>query len=184
MDSEGPAARKAKLRREMRLLRAGISADAVDRADRSARLWCSILAQIDARVTIEVPAVMLFESLPTEPDTGTWLDDANGRGWTVFVPAVDGQHLRVMPGDTDPRLLDVVVVPGLAFTRDGLRLGQGGGHYDRLIARLSPHCLTVGACYAEQLVEELPIEVHDRAVDVVVTDAQASSDVSPWEPVA
>lgn len=112
---------------------------------------------------------MLFESLPTEPDTSVWLADARGRRWTVHVPEVDGPALRVMPGDVDPGDLDVVVVPGVAFTVDGHRLGQGGGHYDRFLLRLRPDCLTIGVCYAEQLVDAVPLEPHDVAVDVVVT---------------
>jgi 5-formyltetrahydrofolate cyclo-ligase len=179
VDSEHPATLKMQMRREMRMRRSGISSDAADRVDRSTRLWCSILGEIAARVSADAPAVMLFESFPTEPDTGTWLADARMRGWAVFVPEVDGADLRVMPGDVDPRVLDVVVVPGLAFTRDGRRLGQGGGHYDRLISRLGPHCLTVGACYAEQLVDELPTETHDRTVHVVVTDAENDSATCP-----
>lgn len=175
MDSVDRAAQKVQMRRQMRQLRAAISSDAADRADRSTRLWRSILGEIAIWVNAPAPAVMLFESYPTEPDTDTWLADARMRGWAVFVPKVDGADLRVMPGDVDPRVLDVVVVPGLAYTRDGRRLGQGGGHYDRLISRLGPHCLTVGACYAEQLVEELPTEAHDRTVDVVVTDAGSGS---------
>ncbi|MDQ3738804.1 MAG: hypothetical protein M3337_06510 [Actinomycetota bacterium] len=175
MSGEDLAARKAQLRREMRLLRAGISVDAAERADRSTRLWRSVLGVIAARVHTAVPAVMLFESFPTEPDTAKWLADAAERSWSVFVPEVDGPELRVMPGDADPHVLDVVVAPGLAFTWDGRRLGQGGGHYDRFIARLGPQCLTVGVCYAEQLVDELPTQAHDRTVDVVVTDAGAGS---------
>ena len=63
----------------------------------------------------------------------------------------------------DPRALDVVVVPGLAFTPDGRRLGQGGGHYDRFLPRLRPDCVTIGACFAEQVVADLPTEPHDVA---------------------
>jgi len=167
VDGDDPAARKAQLRRRMRRLRADISGETTDRADRSVRLWRSVVDEITARVNVPAPAVMLFESYPTEPDTAAWLTESRHRGWGVFVPEVDGKDLRVAPGDIDPQVLDVVVVPGLAFTRDGRRLGQGGGHYDGLISRLGHHCLTIGVCYAEQLVEELPTETHDRTVGLV-----------------
>ena len=88
----------------------------------------------------------------------------------MFLPEVDGLELRVMPGDVDPATLDVVVVPGLAFTPDGGRLGQGGGHFDRFLLRLRPDCVTVGVCFREQLLEQLPTAAHDVHVDHVVTD--------------
>ena len=88
-----------------------------------------------------------------------------------MAPEVDGPDLRVQPGDVDPASLDVVVVPGLAFTADGRRLGQGGGHYDRFLPRLRPECRTVGAAFAEQVVDDLPTEPHDVRLDLVVTDA-------------
>jgi 5-formyltetrahydrofolate cyclo-ligase len=69
--------------------------------------------------------------------------------------------------------LRMVVVPGVGFDRSGHRLGQGGGHYDRLLERLraSAHpCLIVGLAYAVQVVAELPRETHDQAVDVVITE--------------
>jgi len=75
-----------------------------------------------------------------------------------------------MPGDVEPTTLDVVIVPGLAFAVDGRRLGQGGGHYDRFLPRLRAECLTIGVCYAEQLVADLPNDTHDVAVHLVVTD--------------
>jgi 5-formyltetrahydrofolate cyclo-ligase len=64
---------------------------------------------------------------------------------------------------------DVVLVPGLAFTRDGARLGRGGGHYDRLLAEAKGAAITVGVAFDIQLVRELPLEPHDEGVDVVVT---------------
>ena len=76
----------------------------------------------------------------------------------------------MQPGDVDPASLDVVVVPGLAFTADGRRLGQGGGHYDRFLPRLRPACVTIGAAFAEQLVDDLPTEPHDIRLTLVVTD--------------
>jgi len=115
---------------------------------------------------------MLFDGLPTEPDTAPWFEWCRDHGLDVFAPAVDGPDLRVVPGDVDPAGMDIVVVPGLAFTVDGRRLGQGGGHYDRFLPRLRADCVTIGACFAEQIVADLPVEDHDRRVDVVVTDAE------------
>ncbi len=66
--------------------------------------------------------------------------------------------------------LDLVVVPGLAFSADGHRLGQGGGWYDRFLARTRADCTKVGVCFAGQVVPQVPIEPHDVPLDLVVTD--------------
>jgi len=68
-----------------------------------------------------------------------------------------------------PAELDLVLAPGVAFDRRGGRLGQGGGDYDRLIAALPADCLTVGWCHDFQLVDAVPTEPHDRAVQIVIT---------------
>jgi 5-formyltetrahydrofolate cyclo-ligase len=158
---EGDA--KRQLRDEMRSVRRRIADDAVERIARSARIWEAIVPLLDGR-----SRVMVFESLPTEPDTTRWIEWCHAHGAAVFTPEVDGADLRVMPGDVDPATLDVVVVPGLAFTADGHRLGQGGGHFDRFLPRLRPDCLTIGVGYAEQLVDSLPSERHDVLVSHVV----------------
>jgi len=78
-------------------------------------------------------------------------------------PAADAP--RVAPTE-----VDLVVVPGVGFDRRGVRLGQGGGHYDRLLAHLSPACVVCGAAFACQVVARLPHEPHDRPVAYVVTE--------------
>lgn len=60
-----------------------------------------------------------------------------------------------------------IFVPGLAFTRDGRRLGQGGGYYDRLLAE-RPDLRAIGVGFACQLVEDLPSEPHDRPLSGLV----------------
>ena len=65
--------------------------------------------------------------------------------------------------------IDLMVVPGVAFTSSGDRLGRGKGYYDRYMAREGFRALTVGVCYACQLCDELPIEAHDRRVDRVIS---------------
>ncbi len=152
----------------MRAVRRAIAADPVDRLARSARIWDRVVAATALRPGARA---MLFEGLPTEPETAEWFAWCREHDVDVFAPAVDGPDLLVMPGSISPDVLDVVVVPGLAFTRDGRRLGQGGGHYDRFLPRLRPSCVTVGVGFAEQLVDDLPTEPHDVRLDMIVTDA-------------
>ncbi len=66
--------------------------------------------------------------------------------------------------------VDLLLVPGVAFTKQGARLGRGGGYYDRLLATKAPHTTALGICFAAQLVAELPSESHDLPVDAVVTE--------------
>jgi 5-formyltetrahydrofolate cyclo-ligase len=169
---------KRALRAEMRQTRRAITADPADRLARSARIWAGIVSLTDPgghgrEFETDATQIMLFEGLATEPATEAWFDWCAAHGVRAYSPEVDGPDLKVMPGEVDPKELDVVVVPGLAFTPDGRRLGQGGGHYDRFVARLRPDCVTIGACFHEQLVVDLPTEPHDRGVDYVVTDSFA-----------
>ena len=61
------------------------------------------------------------------------------------------------------------IVPGVGFTKFGDRLGRGGGYYDALLKENS-EALKIGICHDFQLVDELPIEEHDIAMDYVFTD--------------
>lgn len=84
------------------------------------------------------------------------------------IPEPPADAARMEPGE-----LDLVLAPGLAFDRQGRRLGQGGGDYDRLLAAVSPGCATVGWCHDFQLVERVPTEPHDRRVALVITPTGA-----------
>lgn len=65
----------------------------------------------------------------------------------------------------------VILVPGAAFSRDGKRLGRGGGFYDRFLEREPKH-KKIAAAYEYQMIGTLPSEVHDVPVDMVVTEKQ------------
>lgn len=60
--------------------------------------------------------------------------------------------------------IDLLLVPGLAFTFEGARLGRGGGYYDRVLAALGPCTVTSGVCFAFQVLKTLPLEAHDVPV--------------------
>ncbi len=70
----------------------------------------------------------------------------------------------------DPEEVEIAVVPGVAFDVVGGRLGQGGGHYDRLLGFLDVDCDRVGFCFSCQVVPFVPCEEHDEPVDLVVTE--------------
>ena len=61
-----------------------------------------------------------------------------------------------------PKAVGTWLVPGLAFTRDGKRLGYGGGWYDRLLSGAPKASLKLGIAHAFQVVDDLPCEPHDR----------------------
>ena len=64
----------------------------------------------------------------------------------------------------------LIVVPGIAFTKDGRRLGRGKGYYDRFFSNVRNICTLVGFCHSIQLVDDIPTETHDVVMDYVVTE--------------
>jgi len=143
-----------------------------------------------ATLAADLDTVAAYVPLPTEPG-GPDLPDALAPvcarlllpvvrpdldlDWAVYtgslVPAAFG--LREPPG---PRLgpaavvsASLVIVPALAVDERGVRLGRGGGSYDRALARLGPGTLIVAALYDGEFVSALPCEEHDVRVHAVVT---------------
>ncbi|MBT2754731.1 5-formyltetrahydrofolate cyclo-ligase [Mesobacillus foraminis] len=68
----------------------------------------------------------------------------------------------------EPDKIDLLIVPGLAFTKTGYRLGFGGGYYDRFLKCYSGR--TLALAFEQQLVPDLPIETHDLPVSKIVTE--------------
>lgn len=69
-----------------------------------------------------------------------------------------------------PEQLDCVMVPGVAFDRNGGRLGNGAGYYDRLLKSVRADAVLIGVCFESQLVEQVVMDAHDVAMDVVMTE--------------
>lgn len=68
----------------------------------------------------------------------------------------------------DPSTLDVIFIPGLAFDQHGNRLGRGKGYYDKLLKTLSKKVTRVGVCFPFQVMEQVPHDENDQAVNRVV----------------
>lgn len=65
--------------------------------------------------------------------------------------------------------LDFILVPGVAFDASGRRIGRGKGFYDRLLAETNSNCLKCGVAVDDQLIEGIPVEPHDIAMNVILT---------------
>ncbi len=68
----------------------------------------------------------------------------------------------------------LVLVPAVAVDRRGVRLGRGGGSYDRALSRVAPGTLVVAVLYDGELLDVLPEQPHDRRVSAVVTPSSGA----------
>lgn len=178
---------KVEVRKEMRARRKSVPPDVRARA---ASIVC---AKVSAGVRSGVCAVYLASA--DEIDLSAAIRDLLLRGVTVVAPRWNGGtyelaklkgleegDLRKGPmGILEPREADLVrprdvtvwLVPGLAFTRDGGRIGYGGGWYDRLMAAADGAARRLGIAYGFQIVAALPSEPHDVRLTAVIDDSQA-----------
>lgn len=81
------------------------------------------------------------------------------------IPEPGPETILVRPED-----VDIVLVPGLSFTRDGRRLGYGGGYYDRFLARCRLRCRFVGIAFECQVADDLPAASHDVRMHALITE--------------
>ena len=78
----------------------------------------------------------------------------------------DPGKCKVVPMDR----IDIAILPGLAFDEKGGRIGLGTGYYDRLIPRLDITTRKVALTFEEQIIPQVPMESHDKHVDIIITD--------------
>ena len=152
------------------------------------RQSAEIVAALEAHPAFRAAnTILLYHSLKDEVDTHAFI-----RKWSrekrILLPVVTGDDLELRlytgPEDltigaygieeptgalfTDYSAIDLIVVPGVAFDRNGNRLGRGKGYYDRLLPRI-PSAYKIGICFPFQLVDEVPAEPFDIRMDEIIT---------------
>ena len=182
------AERKAELRKAIRAARRALSPEERDEAARSV---AERLMRIDALLGAEyvlcympmkyeldiLPAVAMLKSRGVKAVFPLCIEDG---GLRLFVPAEEngfkpGAYGILEPDpetaeEIGPEKLDAIILPAIGFDREGRRLGQGGGYYDRLLNKTD--CLKIAVGFDCQLVGSVPVEETDRKVDIVVTPCE------------
>jgi 5-formyltetrahydrofolate cyclo-ligase len=187
--SGGVAGQKAALRRRLMADRARLTPVQRAAAGRALRDTILELPQVQMAGTIAA-----YYSLVSEPDTHGLVYALWKRGSYVLLPLLrpdadldwasyegpdslrPGPRGLAEPGEP-PRGLDavaradLVLVPALAVDRRGMRLGRGGGSYDRALARVGPQVPTIALVYDGELLDEVPADGHDQRVRMVARPA-------------
>jgi len=154
--------------------------------------WCAYDAARCEALLEQLPepgVIAIYASRQHEPDTLAAIEQLRGRGWRVLLPKLSKEpdwawatdELRPgwagIPEPTGPGLgieslghADVIVVSSLAVSRDGSRLGMGGGWYDRALRHRRSGTPVWALANADEVLPALPSEPHDVPVDAVVTE--------------
>ncbi|TVQ78748.1 MAG: 5-formyltetrahydrofolate cyclo-ligase [Phycisphaeraceae bacterium] len=179
--------RKRALRRTMRVWLRKLTLEEVRR--RSERLCATVLG---TRAYREARTVMAFLPIPGEPDLSGVIERAFADGKRVCLPRAEwdagtmeailvagpgyavrtGRHGVIEPDGDEravPGSIDLVLVPGLAFDRAGVRLGRGAGFYDRFLRDCAG--LRLGVAFGEQVAEAVPRQPHDELVHAIATES-------------
>ena len=162
-----------------------------ERRRRSQRIWRKLFRLTAFR---QARTIGCYVGLPYEVQTWQLIEQMLAKGKRVAVPWVQSASRRLtFSEDKNPaadlapgafrvweprpsarrpvKLRDVqcMIVPGLAFDRQGHRLGHGLGYFDRCLARLSDAVPTIGLAFRCQVLQQLPVASHDRAVSTVLS---------------
>ncbi len=134
--------------------------------------------------------IMLFYPTDGEPDVRPLFDELISSGKELFLPKVVGERIQACRVEnpswlsggrfgipepepcvpSQPKDIDMVAVPGVAFDREGYRLGFGKGYYDRFLSQTE--ALKVGVLYSFQLVDFVPREPWDVPMDILITERE------------
>lgn len=178
--------RKKGLRQKMLAMRRALSANETE--SRSSSLKENILSLLEYK---NAKKVMAFLAMKGESNLDGFIRQALLDGKEVYIPVclperqmeagrlIDMEHfekgplgLRNLPAGyevTSPESLDMVLIPGLAVSQEGIRLGMGAGYYDRYLARV-PFEKRVAALWDFQVIPDIPSEPFDQKIAKIVTD--------------
>jgi len=177
---------KQALRGQLRPMRRAFTAD--ERRTASAAICAAVCARPEWQ---RAHTVLSYVPMADEADVSPLLQAGFAAGKAMLLPRCEkGRRLslrRILPGEPleegrygipappacapEYERAGLVILPALAFSLDGRRLGYGGGYYDRLFERM-PEAVYLGVCDHRLLLPALPCDAHDLRADILITDRQ------------
>lgn len=148
---------------------------------------------INSQFFLKAEIIFIFVSFESEVDTHRLIEYALMKGKTVCVPLVNispktmdaveinsfddlrkSSYGILEPVNQDNIIeadkIDLVLVPGLAFDKNGGRLGYGGGYYDKFFTKVNIDVEKIGLAYSFQRIDKVPVHEHDVLLDGIITD--------------
>lgn len=140
--------------------------------------------------------IMIFVSFNYEVDTREFIKKAIADGKDVVVPITIPETKQLIPSllkdyselapgfyniltpkeefirPTSPDLIDLIIVPGIAFDPEGYRVGYGGGYYDRFLSKIRSTVPKVSIAFHLQLIDKVPKDHFDIPVDYIFTEKE------------
>ena len=140
--------------------------------------------------------IMTFISFGSEIDTHKFIKSGIKEGKTIVVPVTFHENRVMKPSRVldfdefepgyfniltpkeefiryiDPSEIDLIIVPGAVFDRDGYRVGYGGGYYDRFLSKIDKSVPKIAIAFDLQIVEQVPREDFDIPVDFIITEKE------------
>ena len=136
--------------------------------------------------------IMCFVSFRNEVDTHKFIKHMLKNNKNIYIPIIDSKNkimnisklksfdelekgfygilepkkefIRI----TDLEVLDIVITPGVVFSKNNYRIGYGGGFYDKFFANKKLKAKKIGLCFSEQIIESIPIDKYDIPVDYII----------------
>lgn len=148
---------------------------------------------INSPYYVNAKTIMSFISFSDEVDTHEFIKKAIDDGKNIVVPITFPKTYELKPSllksfdelelgyyniltpkkefqrFIDPGEIDLVITPGVAFRKDGYRVGYGGGYYDRFLSQI-PDTPTIAIAFSLQIVDDLPMDSFDIPVDYIYTE--------------
>ena len=137
-------------------------------------------------------SILCFSPIQSEPNIRPAIQHWLRSNFRVYLPKVEGDHIQSYTVNENDNLIsssmgilepdpfnsikispveiDFILVPGIGFTRDGKRLGRGGGFYDKYLEKTLPQTLKIGVAFSLQIIDTMRTENHDVPVDLLITD--------------